>query len=349
MEKFLYLEGEKGKHRSHENLWIQKGRNSSWEKGSYTSKFYTTSRVQKSLKLHPWQVKPSCSMRHSQQMADLRNTRSAEDWQPSLSDKLKFKAWFSHLVAIQNGRSHSTIWASLSRFLNGDNMHSVQCLLEIGFQGLWQKDNYENCTEGQEATWFLLPSIPFLPVPVSKNKDTAKGGTYPKSLIEVNLFIKSEDCRTDIQGTELHGGRDDGWPARSLSVAKKHSNSLHIGSCRRPLKDVPSHKPHRVPNVSDFPRTLIFYLGEKLKKLFLATVVRPMDEVAGARVVGNHNNSGSHGAITFPDVKVIDNRSDDVPHFIKSLLCDIVGLVQGKYQLCWIHRTLFYKNESQKC
>lgn len=277
MEKFLYLAGERGKHRSHENLWIQKGQNSSWEKGSYTLKFYTTLRVQKSLKLHPWQVKTSCSMRHRQQMADLRNTRSAEARQPSLSDKFKFKAWFSYLVAAQNGRSHSTIWASVSRFLIGDNMHLVQCLLEIGFQGLWQQDNYENCTEGQEATWFLLPSITFLPVPVSKNKDTAKGGTYPKSLIKVNLFIKSKDCRTDTQGAELHGGRDDGRPACSLSVAKKHSNSLHIGSCRRPLKDVPSHKPHRIPNVSDFPRTLIFHLGEKLKKLLLAMVVRPTD------------------------------------------------------------------------
>ena len=201
-------------------------------------------------------------MRHSQPMADLRNTRSVEEQQSFLSDKLKLKAWFSHLVTVQNGRSHSTTWDSVSRFLNGDNMHSVPCLLEIGFQGLWQQDNYENCTGGQEATWFLLPSIPILPVPVSKNKDIAKGGTYPKSLIKVNLLIKSEDCRTDIQGAKLHGGRDDGWPTCSLSVAKKHSNSLHIGSRRRPLKDVPSHKPHRIPNVSDFPGALIFYLGE---------------------------------------------------------------------------------------
>lgn len=36
-EVLQFLWGERGKHRSHKNLCIQKGRNLSWEKCSYTS------------------------------------------------------------------------------------------------------------------------------------------------------------------------------------------------------------------------------------------------------------------------------------------------------------------------
>lgn len=180
-----------------------------------------------------------------------------------------------------------------------------------------------------------------------KNEEVAKG-SYPKSLIKESPFIKSKDCWADIQGTKLHGGCDDGWPTGCLSIAKKHSNSLHIGSCICPLENVPGYKPHHITNVLGFCRDLIFYLRKKLEEFFLAMVVRPTDEVAGVWVIGSNKNSCSHRAIIFPDVKVFDNRNDDVPHFIKSLLCGTVGLVQGKYQLCRIHWALFYKNEKQK-
>lgn len=181
-----------------------------------------------------------------------------------------------------------------------------------------------------------------------KNEEMATGSSYPKSLIKEIPFVNSKDGWTDIQGAKLHGGCDDGWPTDCLSIAKNHSDSPHVGSCIRPLENVPGHKPHGITNISCFSRDLIFYLGKKMEELLLAMVVGPTNEIAGVWVIGDYTNSCSYRAIIFPDVKVIDNRSDGVPHFIKFLFCDTVGLVQSKYQLCWIRWTLFYKNKKQE-
>lgn len=242
--------------------------------------------------------------------------------------------------------SYSLLFMKLSKC--GCYYYCLLLLWDIRFHGPWQRCSSENCKSAQEATYlphsWLLPPFQYYCL---KNEEVTKEA-YPKSLIKESPFIKSKDCWADIQGTKLHGGCDDRWPAGCLSIAKKNSNSSHIGSCIRPLENVPGHKPHRITKVSGFWRDLIFYLGKKLEELLLAMVVRPTDEVVGVWVIGSNDNSCSHRAIIFPDVKVFDNRNDDVPHFIKSLLSDTVGLVQGEYQLCRIHWTLFYKNEKQK-
>lgn len=91
----------------------------------------------------------------------------------------------------------------------------------------------------------------------------------------------SKDRKADIQGTELHGGREDGCSIGCLAIAKKHGNSPGVGSQRCPLENIAGHKPHCTANVPDLLGDLVFYLGKKLKEMLLAMVVRPTDEVAG--------------------------------------------------------------------
>lgn len=113
-----------------------------------------------------------------------------------------------------------------------------------------------------------------------KNKEVAKRNSYPKNFKE-NSLIKSKDCWTDIQGTKLHSGRDDGRPTGHLTIAKKHSNSPHVGFCICPFEHVAGHKPHCITNISGLCGVLIFYLGKLLEELLLPIVVRPTDEIAG--------------------------------------------------------------------